>query len=113
MRLAVSAAVFAALAATLSLAQAQAAEPDTFEIAIKDHRFSPDRIEVPAGKKITLVVRNEDATPEEFESHDLKREKVVAGGKEIRVVVGPLKAGEYKFVGEYHEDVAKGVVVAK
>ncbi len=58
-------------------------------------------------------MKNQDKTPEEFESGDLKREKVVKAGQEIRITVGPLKAGEYKFVGEYHEDTAKGVLVAK
>ena len=35
------------------------------------------------------------------------------GGQEIRIIVGPLSPGEYKFIGEYHEDTAKGVLVAK
>jgi hypothetical protein len=90
-----------------------AAEPATFELVLKDHRFTPDRLEVPAGEKIALVVKNQDPTPEEFDSHDLKREKVVKGGQEIRVLVGPLAAGEYKFAGEYNEKTAKGVLVAK
>ena len=106
--------LFAALAVALVLAgPARAADAETFELVIKDHRFIPDRIEVPAEKKVTLLVRNLDASPEEFESYDLKREKVVKGGQEIRVIVGPLSPGEYKFVGEYHEDTAKGVLVAR
>lgn len=121
MRPAFAALAVATLAGGISLAQsapalaapAVAADADTFEIVIKDHRFAPDRLDIPADKKITLVVKNQDATVEEFESHDLKREKVVAGGREIRIVLGPLKAGEYKFFGEYHEDTAKGVLVAK
>ena len=102
-----------ALALVAFALPALAADGDAYELVIKNHRFSPDRLEIPAGKKVTLVVRNLDDTPEEFESHDLKREKVVKGGDEIRVIVGPLAAGEYAFVGEYHEDTAKGVVVAK
>ena len=90
-----------------------AAEPGSYDLAIKDHRFTPERLEVPADTKLVLVIRNEDSSPEEFESHDLKREKVVRGGESIRVIVGPLKAGEYAFVGEYHEDTAKGVLVVK
>ena len=47
---------------------------------IKDHRFQPTDIEIPAGQKIALLVKNEDSTPEEFESTELRREKVVPGG---------------------------------
>ncbi len=85
----------------------------TYAITIKDHLFVPSNIDVPAGKKITLNVENKDATPEEFESHDLHREKVIAAGATATVVVGPLKSGVYKYVGEYHEDTAKGTLTVK
>ena len=68
---------------------------------------------VPAGKKIKLVVENRDATPEEFESHALNREKVIAGKSTATIFIGPLKPGSYPFVGEYNEKTAKGVIVAK
>ncbi len=67
-----------ALGAGFSIADALAAD-DTFTLTIQDHRFEPAQLEVPAGKKLKLVVKNLDPTPEEFESHDLKREKVIAG----------------------------------
>jgi plastocyanin len=104
-----------ALAALLSLSLGAFAQADKtdFAIAIKDHKFSPDRIEVPAGKKVKLVVENQDATPEEFESHPLKVEKVIPGKSKATIFIGPLKAGEYKFVGEFNEKTAKGVIVAK
>ncbi|MDA0996605.1 MAG: cupredoxin domain-containing protein [Proteobacteria bacterium] len=86
---------------------------DEFETTIKEHRFNPDRIIVPAGKRITLWVKNDDSTPEEFESHDLKIEKIIKGNSKGKIVFGPLKPGEYKFVGEFHEKFAKGVIVAK
>ncbi|CAA7625604.1 conserved exported hypothetical protein [Candidatus Terasakiella magnetica] len=106
--------VAAAVFALVGLTQvAAAAEAGVFEIVIKDHRFSPDRIEVPAGQKLTLLVKNQDSSAEEFESHALKREKVIKGGQEARINIGPLSAGEYTFVGEYHESTAKGVIVAK
>ncbi len=103
---------FAAILAVLAATPAQATDP-SFTIIIRDHRFEPARIEVPAGQKLLLVVRNMDASSEEFESKDLKREKVIAGGKEATIIVGPLAAGTYRFVGEYHEDTAKGELVAK
>lgn len=89
------------------------AADDTYTLTIKDHRFDPAQLDVPAGKKLKLVVKNLDPTPEEFESHDLKREKVIAGKGQVTITVGPLKPGTYKFVGEYHEATAQGQVVAK
>lgn len=103
-----------ALAALLAVSFGAYAQADPeYKIAIKDHKFNPDRIEVPVGKKVKLVVDNQDATPEEFESHSLKVEKVIPGKSKATVFVGPLKAGEYKFVGEFNEKTAKGVIVAK
>ena len=89
------------------------AEGTEFTLVLRNHQFEPASLTVPAGQKITLIVRNEDATKEEFESHDLKIEKVVGGKAMIRVMVGPLKPGDYRFVGEYHEDSAKGVLTAR
>jgi plastocyanin len=90
-----------------------AANEAEFPVSIEGHRFTPDRIEVPAGKKVKLIVDNRDATPEEFESETLKVEKVIPGKSKATIFIGPLKAGEYKFVGEYNEKTAKGVIVAK
>ena len=101
-----------AFGAWLPFSAAQAAQ-DTYTVSIKDHRSAPATIEVPAGKKIKLVVKNLDATPEEFESHDLKREKIIAGKGQATISIGPLKPGTYKFVGEYHESTAQGQIIAK
>jgi plastocyanin len=104
------------LAASLFLAASlgafAAGEPE-FSLAIEGHKFTPDRIEIPAGQKVKLLVENKDATPEEFESSMLKIEKVIPGKSKATIFVGPLKAGEYKFVGEFNEKTAKGVIVAK
>ncbi len=102
----------AALALPLSLGVLAAGEPE-FNVTIEGHAFAPDRIEVPAGKKVKLLVENKDATPEEFESGALKIEKVIPGKSKATIFVGPLKAGEYKFVGEFNEKSAHGVIVAK
>jgi len=96
----------------LSLGAFAANEPE-FNLAIEGHKFTPDRVEVPAGKKVKFIVENKDATPEEFESGQLKIEKVIPGKSKATIWVGPLKAGEYKFVGEYNEKTAKGTIVAK
>jgi plastocyanin len=89
-----------------------AANPES-TVVIKDHRFVPAEIKVPAGQKIKLVIDNQDATPEEFESHDLNREKVIPGNSKGTIFIGPLKAGRYTYVGEFNEATAKGVVVAE
>jgi plastocyanin len=103
---------FIAAALLAASASAFAAEGD-INLVIENHKFTPDRIEIPAGKKVKLVIDNRDATAEEFESHDLKIEKVIPAKSKGTVFLGPLKAGEYKFVGEFNEKTAKGVIVAK
>ncbi|CAN2534997.1 hypothetical+protein [Methylocapsa aurea] len=103
--------VAAALAAGAGVAVA--ADETSLEISIKDHRFTPTELHAPADKPIIIVVKNLDATPEEFESKALKIEKVVAGAAEITVRVRPLKPGRYHFVGEYHEATAKGELVVE
>jgi len=90
----------------------QAADPE-FSILIRNHKFDPAELHVPAGQKIKLVVRNEDKTAEEFESKPLKREKIIQGGTTAIISLGPLKPGSYPFAGEYHEDSAKGVIIAE
>ena len=89
------------------------AEGGTYTLTIKDHRFSPTELEIPAGKKITLIVKNLDSTPEEFESLELHREKVVTGGQEITIYIGPLRPGRYEFFGDFNPTTARGHIVAK
>jgi plastocyanin domain-containing protein len=82
-------------------------------LTIENHKFSPARIEIPAGQKVRLMVENKDATPEEFDSSDLRIEKVIPGKSKAPIFVGPLKAGEYKFMGEFNASTAQGVIVAR
>jgi hypothetical protein len=89
------------------------AQEATYTLVIKDHKFQPTEIEIPAGKKIALIVKNEDPTPEEFESNELRREKVVAGGQEITVYIGPVKPGRYEFFGDFNPKTARGHIIAK
>jgi len=102
----------ALVSATLVAASATAAEPEVL-LVIKNHQFEPAELKVPIGQRVKLIVHNQDSTPEEFESHDLNREKIVPPGAKASIFIGPLKAGRYAFVGEYHEASAKGVVVAE
>ncbi|GAB3771619.1 cupredoxin domain-containing protein [Ramlibacter monticola] len=104
--------IAACLAFTLALTTAAAAEPE-FTLLIKNHRFEPTELKVPAGQRVKLVVHNQDSTPEEFESHSLNREKVIPGGAKATIFIGPLKPGRYTFFGEFNEATAKGAVVAE
>jgi hypothetical protein len=89
-----------------------AADPD-YVLTIRDHRFVPAELRVPAGRKIKLIIDNQDATAEEFESHALNREKVIPPKSKASIFVGPLKPGRSAFVGEFHEKTAKGVIIAE
>src|SRR5262245_53390393 len=74
---------------------------DPIQVTISGHKFEPAEIHVPAGKEVNLLVINKDSEPEEFESHDLNVEKVIAGGQQATVKLQALDAGKYEFVGEY------------
>jgi hypothetical protein len=90
-----------------------AALAQEFNVVIRNHKVEPEEIRVPAGKRVSLYVSNEDATPEEFDSAALKVEKVIAGKSKGLVRIGPLSPGRYEFIGEFHADTAKGVVIAE
>jgi Cupredoxin-like domain len=100
------------VAAALALAGPAQAEDDTYTITIQDHRFAPLQLALPAGKKITLIIKNLDTTPAEFESTDLNREKVVVGGGTITIFIGPLRPGSYEFFDDFNPK-ARGHIVAK
>lgn len=84
-----------------------------YMLTIKDHQFQPAELTVPSGTKIKLTVENQDATPEEFDSYALNREKVIAGHSTATIYIGPLTPGRYPFTGEFHATTAQGVIVAQ
>jgi len=84
-----------------------------FTVTIKNNRFTPTELKVPAGKRVTIYVNNEDPTPEEFESISMKDEKIIPGRSKGVVRVGPLAPGRYDFFGDFHQDTAKGVLIAE
>ncbi|MDB2682917.1 cupredoxin domain-containing protein [Alphaproteobacteria bacterium] len=85
----------------------------TRTIIIKNHKFTPEEVHIPAGEKIKLIVDNQDPTPEEFESDDLRREKIIAGNSKATIYIGPVKPGKYHFFGEFNLDTANGYIIAK
>jgi hypothetical protein len=89
------------------------ARADDYVLTIKDHKFTPTELKVPANKRVMISVVNDDPTPEEFESNELKVEKVIPGKSKATVRIGPLKPGRYPFVGEFHEATAKGTIIAE
>lgn len=103
----------ALLAATLAAAAPTFAAELEASLVIRNHRFEPTEIKVPANQRVKLSVHNQDKTPEEFESHALKREKVIPGGATAVIYIGPLKPGRYAFVGEFHDSTARGAVVVE
>ncbi|MFZ5610519.1 MAG: cupredoxin domain-containing protein [Pseudomonadota bacterium] len=104
-----------ALIGAFTLAACSAAPEAEAEVTItlRDHRFEPADVTAPAGKRLKLIVRNSDATAEEFESHDLDLEKIINGGKEATLYVGPLEAGTYGFFGEFNPDTAQGRLIVE
>src|SRR3954465_15667735 len=101
------------LAAFITPSATHVARPHEFNLVIRNHKFEPEEIRVPAGKRVSIYVSNEDATPEEFDSTALKVEKIIPGKSKGLVRIGPLDPGRYEFMGEFHADTAKGVVVAE
>lgn len=90
----------------------QAAHPE-LQIEIRDHLFYPSVLKVPANTKIKLMIINRDPTPEEFESYELNREKVIMGGQKAIIFIGPLAPGVYPFFGEFNPKTAQGKVIAE
>jgi plastocyanin len=108
--------VAAAAVVTLALcgfaAESARAQDASYAVTLKDGKFTPDTLEVKAGTKFQVVVTNASAKPAEFESAELKREKVVAAGASATVAIGPLKAGTYPFHDDFNK-AAIGKIIAK
>jgi len=105
--------IAAAVLGVLLFGSSLRADEGNYTLTLRDHRFAPETIEIPAGQKVKLLVRNQDDTAEEFDSYDLNREKVISGNSEGIVIIGPLDPGTYSFMGEFHADTARGKIVVK
>lgn len=101
------------LIALLLLPLSTFAEDSEYTLVISNHRFEPNELAIPIGQKIKLRIENHDSSAEEFDSYALNREKIIAGNGKATLFIGPLDAGSYTFIGEYHADTAKGVIIAK
>lgn len=104
---------FAALFASLLLAgTAIAADAPNPQLSIQNQQFAPGQLTIPAGTKVELVVVNQDALPAEFESYDLSREVVVPGHSQVRIFIGPLEPGKYRFFNDFHQASEGWIIVA-
>ena len=83
------------------------------QLVIKDHKFDPTEVHIPAKQAVTLEVQNADDTAEEWESSELKIEKIIPGSRKGVVRLRPLDPGRYKFFGDFHQDTAQGVIIAE
>ncbi|MDC0088503.1 cupredoxin domain-containing protein [Porticoccaceae bacterium] len=96
-----------------ALSSIAAAATPVIEITIKDHLFYPAELVLPADTKVKLLIHNSDPTPEEFESYELNREKVITGNSRAVIFVGPLKPGTYPFFGEFYPKTAQGKILVQ
>lgn len=102
-----------AFVATFSGFSSAAYAVEEITVVIKDHKFEPATVEVAPGAKVKLIIDNQDPTPEEFESHELNREKVIQGNSKGVVMIGPLEEGTYPFFGEFNQASAQGQIIVK
>jgi plastocyanin len=100
------------LIAFLTMSASIAADIE-FNLIIKDHKFIPAELKIPAGQKVKLMIENQDATAEEFESHELNREKVIPPKSKLPIFIGPLAPGKYPFFGEFNHATARGVIIVE
>ncbi len=82
-------------------------------LVLENHLFYPSVVVIPADTKVKLIIENKDATPEEFDSFSLNREKVLFANSKTTIYIGPLEPGEYEFFGEFNPSIAVGKVVVK
>jgi plastocyanin len=99
-----------ALLAVIAAAPAVADVP-SFTITLNNNQFIPSEVQIPAGVKVKLVVRNHNTTTSEFESHQFHREKIVNPGQAITVFVGPLDPGSYEFFDDFHPQTRGHLIV--
>lgn len=105
--------LLALMLGALLASSALAEDLATFKLVARDGRFDPALVQVPAGKRFRIEVSNQGKSAIEFESRDLKQEKVIPAGKSVLVTINALKPGEYRFFDEFHEKTGQGKVVAK
>lgn len=101
------------IATLLVLTPIAMAEKQQYELTISEHQFTPAEITIPANTKVTLLVHNKDASPEEFHSDSLHREKIIGPKMSGKINIGPLTPGTYPFMGEFNARTAQGRIIVE
>ena len=103
-----------AFAAMIGFAAVQpaAAQETEINITVKDKKFNPSTITVPANKPFKLIVKNADSAAMEIESKNPRFEKVIAPGTTATINMKPLETGTYSFYDDFNKS-NKGEIVSK
>ena len=91
---------------------AAADAPPEIPLTLDKNQFQPAEVKVKANTPFVLVVTNKGTKAAEFESKDLRVEKVVPAGKTVTVRIRALKPGTYAFVDDFNHQ-ATGRIVAE
>lgn len=103
--------LFLLLAAPIGAAKAE--EPPVFRIEFNDGVMSPKSLDVPANVKFEIELANKGQSPAEFESKQLRKEKVIAPGETVTMVIRGLDPGDYDFFDDFHPDAQPARLTAK
>lgn len=105
---------FCARASFLVLAMPAVAEDlPEFRLTFRDGMIIPLQTTVPANRRLKLILINEGDSPVEFESVELRKEKVVAPKVTTSIVIRRLSAGEHVFFDDFHPDAPQAKIVAE
>lgn len=84
----------------------------TYLIEMKDGQLNPLQLVVPTKTRFRILARNIGSKPAEFESNQLRLEKVLFMGAEESMNVTPLDEGSYDYFDEFSPGM-EGKVIAK
>ncbi|KIL99093.1 MAG: cupredoxin domain-containing protein [Magnetospirillum sp.] len=101
----------AVMALILAASSAFADEIGVYNLTMSKEKFLPERIEIPAETKVSIMIDNQGDATEKL-NFLVNHERVLPGGKATRLFIGPLEPGEYKFVGIYHPE-RSFIIIAK
>ena len=96
----------------VAVGPALGADPPEIPLGIAKGKFQPDEVKVKANAPFVLVITNNGDKAAEFESKDLRTEKVVPAGKTVKVRIRALKPGTYPFFDDFNKQTS-GKIVAE
>ena len=86
------------------------AAPPEIPLLIEKNQFQPADVKVKSGAPFVLVITNRNAAAAEFESKELRVEKVIPAGKTVKVRMRALKPGTYPFVDDFHAQTTGRII---